>query len=137
MNATVRRATIETKADGTRVIEFFVPGKLPTYNQLRFTKIRASIALQKTWTQSVALIAKAARVPQIRRPVRMSYAHAMPNNRADLSNRGFGAQKLVEDGLVQAGVLIDDGPKYVVGFEHEFSINPTEPGVRVTLVEQP
>jgi hypothetical protein len=55
------------------------------------------------------------------------------NRRRDQDNIAAG-KKLVIDGLVQAGVLAGDGWKYVRGFFDEFSVDPTRPGVMVTIV---
>lgn len=37
------------------------------------------------------------------------------------------------DGLVKAGVLIDDKPRYVVGFVDEFAYDEENPHIVVTL----
>lgn len=54
------------------------------------------------------------------------------NRRRDLDNVCFG-KKFVCDGLVKAGVLIDDKPRYVVGFVDEFAYDEENPRIVVTL----
>lgn len=55
------------------------------------------------------------------------------DHRTDLDNlAGMGA-KVIFDGLVQAGVLPNDGPKYVVGICHTLHApNKTSPSVTIS-----
>lgn len=67
-------------------------------------------------------------------PVFMEYCWVEKNKRLDLDNITFG-RKIVQDSLVQCGVLKDDGWKYVVGFSDRFKVNKENPRIEVLIKE--
>lgn len=111
----------------------WIPGKLPSLNQLIFTDVRSRIKVQKAWVDPIALLAKAAKLSTIKNKVYLSYIHKKAEFRGDPSNWAAGAAKVIEDGLVKAGVLPDDSFKYIDGFQHEFKLEKLKPGVLVYL----
>lgn len=112
----------------------WIPGKLPSLNQLIFTDVRSRIKVQKAWVDPIALIAKAAKLKTISAKVFIHYTHVRVEFRGDPSNWAAGAAKVIEDGLVQAGILPDDSFKYVAGFDHVFILDKTtKPGVKIIL----
>ena len=52
---------------------------------------------------------------RIEKPVFMEYLWVEPNRRRDKDNISSFGRKVIQDALVQCGVLKDDGWKYVVG----------------------
>lgn len=118
--------------------QLFIPGKLPSLNNLIFTKVGSRIRIQKAWTSTVAVLALKAKLRKMKR-VHVWYSHRLKDKRSDPSNLAAGCAKVVEDGLVQAKVLKDDGFAEVEGFEHSFRLaTPGEAvGVLVTLAEVP
>jgi len=105
---------------------------MPSLNQLLFAKVRATIKLRQAWIEPVRILAKAAKLLPMGR-VFMRYEHRRASLRGDPSNFAAAAAKLIEDGLVQAGVLKDDSFEYIAGFSHTFVVDKLKPGVLVTL----
>lgn len=65
------------------------------------------------WHKEVWIACKQDKVPKIKVPVDICTQTSFKTNRkSDTSNR-FTANKLIEDGLVACGILVDDGPAYV------------------------
>lgn len=67
-------------------------------------------------------------------PVFMEYCWVEKNKRRDLDNITFG-RKIVQDSLVQCGVLKDDGWRYVVGFYDRFEVDKKNPRIEVLIKE--
>ena len=68
-------------------------------------------------------------------PVRLEYLFAEPNRRRDKDNIAGFAHKVVQDGLVQARVLQNDGWGDVDGFADRFVVDPRRPRIEVTIRE--
>lgn len=96
--------------------------------------------MQSPATDKVCLLARSTwrSRPPIEHPVIVTFAwHLMkrPKNRAlDPDNVSHG-QKYILDGLVKAGVLVDDSPAQVLALHHEFHYDTKDPYVTVTLKE--
>lgn len=112
----------------------WLPGRWPTYTDLhesgnhyvtRRTKLK--------WQNDVAMFIKAGRIPPIGSAF-LRYYHYRRDRRCDKSNLAAGAMKIVEDALVTTKVLRDDRWRFVVGFSHEFFVDPAE-GLKVIIVD--
>ena len=57
-----------------------------------------------------------------------------PNQARDKSNICSFGMKVIEDALVRFHIIDNDGWKNVVGFEHEFQVDPKRPRVEVELM---
>lgn len=115
--------------------QFFVSGAMPSLNKILFAKVRATIKLRQGWIEGVKNACLVAKLRPMGK-VYMHYEHHRPDLKGDPSNFAAAAAKLIEDGLVQAGVLKDDSFKYITGFEHKFVVDKANPGVLVTLIAQ-
>lgn len=71
----------------------------------------------------------------IDRPVEMHYTWYEPNRRRDLDNVSRFGRKVIQDSLVQCGVLKDDGWKYVVGFSDRFEVDKNNPRIEILIRE--
>lgn len=121
---------------------FFIPGRLPSLNDL----IEAAKGhggrgygyskLKRQWTDSIALLAKAARLaPMARGRFRFEWheaAHSKHCHSRDPDNVAGGGRKLILDGLKTASVIPDDTAKQVAGWTDDF-VTGGPVGVRVTL----
>lgn len=68
-------------------------------------------------------------------PVFMRYVWIEPNMKRDKDNiSGFG-RKIIQDALVKAGYLKNDGWRNVVGFSDEFRVDKKEPRIEVEIEE--
>lgn len=72
---------------------------------------------------------------RIERAVEMHYTWYEPNKRRDLDNVSSFGRKVIQDSLVQCGVLKDDGWKYVVGFSDRFEVDKANPRIEVKIIE--
>lgn len=72
---------------------------------------------------------------KIEKPVFMEYLWVEPNKRRDKDNISSFGRKVIQDALVQCGVLKDDGWKYVVGFSDKFDVDKKNPRIEVLIRE--
>lgn len=99
---------------------FTIEGKLPTlndYTNSNRTHWGAGAAIKLNATRAAALACRDIEIPEDKK-VMLHYDWHV-STRHDLDNIAF-AQKFVQDGLVMAGKLKDDSPKYIIGFTHDF-----------------
>jgi hypothetical protein len=116
------------------MIEFWIPGEFAKLNPYidaeRSNKFAAS-KIKKAETRRAELAC--AGVPAADSlPVRIRYTWHCESRRSDPGNIAF-AQKFIEDGMVLAGILPDDGWSEIAGFEHEFVLDKNNPGVMVQI----
>lgn len=110
---------------------FEVPGRFPSLNEFYRMQPYQQNRVKTECDEAVKLAAKAARIRQVQR-ARFHFKWYEPNRRRDLDNVAF-AKKFIFDGLVKAGVLIDDGPRYVPWFSDEFACDRENPRIRVEI----
>lgn len=67
-------------------------------------------------------------------PVFMAYTWFEKNKRRDKDNIAFG-RKFIQDALVKAGYLKDDGWDEIVGFSDSFRVDKKEPRIEVIIEE--
>ncbi len=68
-------------------------------------------------------------------PVFMHYVWFEPSKRRDKDNIAAGGRKVIQDALVSAGYLKNDGWAEIIGFSDEFRIDKKEPRIEVTIEE--
>ena len=89
--------------------------------------------IKREMTDYITILAKRLKT-EIRTPVRITYRWYCKNKRKDKSNIAF-AKKFIEDGLVNAGVLKNDGWNDIEGFNDRFYIDKQNPRVEVEITE--
>ena len=117
-------------------MKLVIPGELTdlnTYIKLERTNRYAGAKIKAEMTDYITLLAKRLKT-EIRTPVRVTYHWYCKNKRKDKSNIAF-AKKFIEDGLVAAGVLKNDGWNDIEGFRDEFYIDKQNPRVEVEITE--
>lgn len=82
-----------------------------------------------------AAISQCMRDLKIEKPVFMEYLWVEPNKRRDLDNISSFGRKVIQDALVSAGVIKNDGWKYVVGFSDRFEVDKQNPRIEVKIRE--
>lgn len=114
-----------------------IPGRLPDLNDMIAAakgcggRGYSYARMKKAWTNSIALIARGARIPHMNR-VRFDF-HWHELDRSRNKDNICAARKFVWDGLVLAGVLDNDGWKQIADdWTDEFTVD-RQPGVTVTL----
>lgn len=112
-----------------------IPAVLPSLNQLIGGRVRDRIRLKRQWLDVVIGLAHAQKL-QPAGAVRMRYDfwESRGGRGRDPSNILAGAAKIIEDALVQAGILAGDDQTVIKGIVLGDIIHaPRNPGVRVTL----
>lgn len=118
---------------------FTIEGRMPGLNEFiradRNRRWPEGPQMKAAETSRAAWSARAARVPRFQGPVHITFHWFEPagGRRRDLDNVAF-AKKFILDGLVSAGVIADDSPRWVVGFRDVFSYC-ADPHIVVTISE--
>lgn len=115
-----------------------IPGRLPGLNEYigaeRSSRYQAA-KLKRDTERRILLAAKEQlRGVRFRSPVVMRYAWFEPDRRRDKDNVAF-ARKFVQDALVQAGILKNDGWAEIGGFTDAFAVDKKNPRVEVRFEE--
>lgn len=115
-----------------------IPGRLDSLNS--YIKAERSNrymgAKMKKENEEIILcaVSRCMRGVKIERPVFMEYLWAVPDKRTDRDNIAF-ARKFVQDALVKAGVLKNDGWDDVVGFSDRFEVDKEHPRIEIIIRE--
>lgn len=104
---------------------FMIKGSFPDLNDYinaeRSSKFAAA-SIKKEWTDIVWAEAKSQKLPKFNGPVKIDYQWYCKDKKKDKSNIAF-AKKFIEDGLVKAKVIKNDGWNDIEGFSDEFYID--------------
>ena len=110
--------------------KFTIPGALPGLNEYinaeRNNKHKAAKMKKQAEHTIILFIKQQLRGLKIQRPVLINYLWVEKNARRDKDNIAF-AKKFIQDSLVKAGVIENDGWERVEGFTDEFSIDQEGP----------
>lgn len=123
----------------TDPVKLVIPGILPGLNDLidAERKHRQQGAKLKRQAEMVVIAAAAHSLGRwkAKGPVYMVYRWYEPNRRRDKDNiSGFG-RKVIQDALVKAGRLANDGWKDIEGFEDHFAVDAEQPRIEVEIRE--
>ena len=91
----------------------------------------ASAKLKAGWTNTVALLAKAAKIPRYE-SAKFAFTWVEKSKLRNPDNISAG-MKFIFDGLQLAGVIENDGWSQVLGIAHSFGVNKDKPGVVVVI----
>lgn len=113
-----------------------IPGTMPGLNEY-ITQLNGNRwsgnRMKQDQTSRVVMECRICRaLPVAHYPVTIEYDWYVPDRRKDLDNISW-AKKLINDGLVVAGILTDDSQKYVAGFTDRFHIDKHNPRILVTI----
>lgn len=119
------------------IASFAIPGTMPGLNDYIAGVNRnrhVGNAIKQKWTNAVALAAHSCqRVPDELLPIWIEYMFYERNRRRDKDNiEGF-AKKVIQDGLVRAGVLENDGWKHIDGSASRFCVDAKNPRVEIKI----
>lgn len=115
-----------------------IPGRLPGWNDYSDAE-RASwrkAARMKRDTQDMIGWCLRKHLPgvNIKRPVAITYVWYEPNRKRDKDNIAF-AKKFIQDALVEAGVLANDGWRNIVRTSDSVAVDASNPRVEVWIEE--
>lgn len=116
---------------------FTIPGKLDGMNDFiaanrsnRYTG--AQMKRDNQWNVLIAI--KKAQLQPVRNRCRILYTFFEPNMRRDMDNISGFAHKVIQDALVEAEILDNDGWKEISGYTDTFEVDKKNPRIEVTLV---
>ncbi len=116
--------------------KFTIPGTLPGLNEYinaeRGNRYQAAKLKRQTEDMIVMCIWEQMPGVEISEPVHIVYHWYEPNKRRDKDNIAF-AKKFVQDALVKAGVISNDGWGEIVSFSDEFRVDKSNPRVEVVI----
>lgn len=121
-------------------MKFTIWGQLPGLNEMIAANRRDRHAGAKLKKESQFLVEMAAR-RQLKHwkpsgPVFIRYIWVEPNKRRDKDNIAAGGRKIIQDALVTAKYLRNDGWNDITGFSDEFRVDKTEPRIEVEIIEE-
>ena len=121
------------------MVRLVIPGVLPNLNDYIAAERRhrqQGAKLKRQAEQVVMLAAQKLRRVKFTGPVVMRYTWYEPNRRRDKDNVSSFGRKVIQDALVKAGILPNDGWANIDGFSDEFAVDPKNPRVEVEIYEQ-
>lgn len=122
--------------------KFFIGCRLPGMNEIVTAAKKPSWSkhsytnLKLLYESMIKVDIKQAKLRPVKGKVKIALHWVEPNARRDYGNIRAG-EKFISDALVSMGILTTDARSQVVGFQDTFTVEKTNPGVWVTLEEQP
>lgn len=119
--------------------KFIIEGRLPSLNEYckaERTGYHCANNMKKSCQRAVEADIRCFKLKPIKHPVTILYRFYEPNRRRDKDNIAGVAHKFIQDALVNAGILKDDGWDYVIGFSDEFYLDRKNPRIEVYLHEE-
>ena len=127
-----RREPVSSPVSSPSSQTFFVPGRLPGANDIIRKHYMVYSTLKKEWGRRIALQILVAKL----RPVgycRIEFVWHELTEKRDPDNVIFG-QKFVLDALRDTKIVRDDSRKFIHSLTHRVIVDPSRPGVEVTLI---
>lgn len=118
--------------------KLIIPGVLPGLNEYinaeRRNKYQAAQIKKQIEHLIISLCRTQLKGVKISNPVKIYYSWIEPNRKRDKDNIAF-AKKFIQDGLVKAGVLKNDGWNEIYGFTDEFDVDKNKPRIEIIIEE--
>lgn len=119
-------------------MKLVIPGVLPNLNDYIAAERRhrqQGAKLKRQAEQVVLLACRKLRRVKFTGPVFMRYTWYEPNRRRDKDNVSSFGRKVIQDALVRAGILPNDGWANIDGFSDRFEVDKKNPRVEVDIYE--
>lgn len=119
--------------------KFVIPGRLDGLNE--YTSANRTNpykgAKMKSNNEKVVILAIKQQLKgiHINHPIMLKYDFFEPNKRRDLDNISAFAHKVIQDSLVVAGVIKNDGWNDILGFRDQFYLDKGNPRIEITITE--
>lgn len=130
--------SLQKRTRGSIEYKLIISGRLSSLNEYVAAERsnRYKGAKMKADNEKIIFVAirQCMRGVRIEKPVHMDYLWVEKNKRRDHDNVAF-ARKFVQDALVNAGVLKDDGWDEIVGFSDRFEVDKDNPHIEVRIME--
>lgn len=119
-------------------VKLVIPGTLPNLNDYieALDRNRHKGAALKRQTERIVIICAKSQLRGVsfKVPVVMRYTWYEPNRRRDKDNVSSFGRKCIQDALVRAGVLKNDGWGEVDSFSDSFDVDKKKPRVEVEII---
>ena len=119
-------------------MKFTIKGRLPNLNdyikECRGNKYSANQMKTRVENGIIIAIKQARLKPVTKYPVRLRITWYEENMKRDIDNITF-ATKFIQDAMVKAGVLKNDGQKQINALDHEVAIDRERPRIEVEIIE--
>lgn len=127
------------EVDASMEYLLIIPGKLHGFNDYISAERsnRYGGAQMKKADQNIVIhcARKQLRGVKIESPVYMEYTWYESNRQRDKDNICAFGRKVIQDGLVNSGVLHGDGWKHIIGFSDKFEVDRENPRIEVLIKE--
>ena len=124
--------------DAGKVYKLVIPGKLPGLNDYirteRSNRHQAAKLKHREEEGIILEIRRQWRKVRFDKPVYMRYTWVEANRKRDKDNIAF-ARKFIQDALVKAGTLQNDGWQHISGFDDRFEVDKKNPRIIVEIWE--
>lgn len=132
------RATVPGKG-GNMTYHLTILGRLSGFNEYvnacRTNRHKGNKLIQDAEETVIWQIKQQLKGVHINKPVILKYDFYEPNKKRDLDNISGFAHKVIQDALVKAGVLKDDGWREITGYLDQFYCDPKNPRIEIAIVE--
>lgn len=115
------------------VIPIAFPG-LNDYINAERTHRQKAAKMKKQYQDAVMLCIRSQRLPTFDGPVYMYYSWVEKDRRRDKDNVAAFGRKVIQDALVRAGVIKNDGWANITGFSDAFVVDKDRPRAEVEMV---
>ncbi len=112
-----------------------IPGRMPGFNDYAAAERAnryAAAEMKRRQTERAGVAAVEQGMPRFTEPVLITFTWVERDRRRDMDNVCF-AKKFILDGLVRAGVIEDDKPRYVAGLADRFGYDRLNPRIEVEV----
>ena len=121
------------------MVKLIVPGPLPGLNEYidaeRRHRQQGAALKRQAQTVVTAAILRQLHGVRFKGPVVMRYLWVERDRRRDKDNVSSFGRKVIQDALVRAGVLHNDGWADIDGFSDRFAVDKLRPRVEVEFIE--
>ena len=113
----------------------YLKAERQTYRNGKFFTTKGNELKKDTQEVVIWSIRQQLRGIHITNPIILKYDFYEPNKKRDLDNVSAFAHKTIQDSLVLAGIIDNDGWKHIIGYVDQFYCDKENPRIEVTIVE--
>lgn len=116
------------------IIPFTLPG-LNDYIAAERSHRQKAASMKRQYQDAVIMVIRRQIRGKLREPVRMRYLWVEKDRRRDKDNISSFGRKVIQDALVKAGKLRNDGWQNIQSFSDDFTVDKKRPRVEVIIEE--
>ncbi|MDO5293342.1 MAG: hypothetical protein Q4F05_11390 [bacterium] len=119
--------------------KFTIDGRLPGLNEyiaaMNSNRHKGNEMKQQSQELIIWHLRHQLRGTCINKPINIEYCFCEPNMKRDKDNISGFSHKVIQDALVEARIIANDGWKQIIGFSDSFAVDKNNPRIEVTLTE--